>query len=155
MNKRGVSPLIATMLLLFFALGLGVIVMNWGRSQIEAASTCAIDIGFHMIELNNIEEICYAGRGTEGYIHFIVENGPSIDIEGVQLSIIGSKKIYNLELKDKIKTGYSLLKDIPYDFDNFGSIRQIKISPKIILYEGESTLLCPEQALTIENIRSC
>ena len=155
MDKRGVSPLVATILLLFLAIGLGVIVMNWGRSQVEAASTCAVNIGFTVVELNEIQEVCYAGRGADGYIHFIVENGPSIDIDGIQLSIIGTKKIYNLELKDKIKTGYSLLKDIPYDFDNFGDIRQIKILPKIVLYEGEDALLCAEQALVLEDIRSC
>ena len=155
MNKRGVSPLIATILLLIFAIGLGVIVMNWGRAQVEAASKCTIDTGLTVVELNNIPEICYAGAGEKGYIHFIVENGPHIDIAALQIRVIGTKKVYNTEIKEPIQVGYSLLKDIPYNFNQFGKIRQIKISPKVILYPDEAPILCPEQAIIIEDIRSC
>lgn len=35
MRKRGVSPLIATVLLIAFAVALGAIVMNWGRTYVE------------------------------------------------------------------------------------------------------------------------
>ena len=155
MDKRGVSPLIATVLLLIFAIGLGVIVMNWGRAQVEAASKCAIDTGISVVELNNIPEICYAGAGEKGYIHFIVENGPNIDIEVLQIGIIGTKNVYNAEIKEKIQAGYSLLKDIPYNCDKVGNIRQIKLTPKISLYPGEDPILCPEQAIVIGEIRSC
>ena len=155
MNKKGISPLIATILLLLLAIGLGVVVMNWGRAQVEAASKCAINTGLKIVELNNIPEICYAGAGEKGYIHFIVENGPNIDVEALQVRVIGTEKIYNTEIKETIKVGYSLLKDIPYDFNRFGNIRQIKISPKIVLYPGEDPILCPEQAITIGEIRSC
>jgi len=34
-NKRAVSPLIATVLLIAFAVALGAIVMNWGRGYVE------------------------------------------------------------------------------------------------------------------------
>jgi len=34
-NKKGVSPLIATVLLIAFAVALGAIVMNWGRTYID------------------------------------------------------------------------------------------------------------------------
>ena len=36
MNKRAISPLIATILLVLFALVLGAITMNWGKSYVEA-----------------------------------------------------------------------------------------------------------------------
>ena len=155
MNKRGISPLIATIILLVFAIGLGVVVMNWGRAHIEAASVCTIDTGLKIVELNKIPELCYSGRGSNGYIHFIVENGPKIGIESIQLNVIGKKGVYNAEIKEKINIGHSLLKDVPYNFDEFGDIRQIKILPKIILYPGEPAILCPEQAVSMENIRSC
>ena len=35
MNKRALSPLVATMLLVVFALVIGTITMNWGRSYVE------------------------------------------------------------------------------------------------------------------------
>lgn len=36
MNKKAISPLIATILLVLFALVLGVITMNWGKSYVES-----------------------------------------------------------------------------------------------------------------------
>lgn len=35
MNRRAISPLVATMLLVVFALVIGTITMNWGRSYVE------------------------------------------------------------------------------------------------------------------------
>lgn len=37
-NKRGISPLIATIMLLAFAIALGSIVMTWGKDLIESAA---------------------------------------------------------------------------------------------------------------------
>ena len=129
--------------------------MNWGRAQVEAASKCSIDTQMSIVELNSVPEICYGGSGENGVLHFIIENGPNIDIDELQLSVIGAKSAYNLEIKESVQQGYSLVKDIPYNFNEFGSIRRIKIIPKVILYPGDEPILCPEQSIILENIRSC
>jgi hypothetical protein len=129
--------------------------MNWGRAQVEAASKCAIDTQMSIVELNNVPEICYGGEGENGVLHFIIENGPNIDIEELQLSIIGAKSAYNVLIKESVQVGFSLVQDIPYDLNAYGSIRRVKISPKIVLYPGEDSILCPEQAIILENIRNC
>jgi flagellin-like protein len=38
MNKKGLSPLIATLLLVIFAIALGSIVMSWGKEYVEQAT---------------------------------------------------------------------------------------------------------------------
>jgi len=38
MNRRGLSPLIATVLLVVFALVIGTITMNWGKSYVDKIS---------------------------------------------------------------------------------------------------------------------
>lgn len=48
MNNKGLSPLIATVLLVVFALVIGTITMNWGRSYVEkikSASEAEPEIG--------------------------------------------------------------------------------------------------------------
>jgi len=35
MNKKALSPLVATILLVVFALVIGIITMNWGKSYVE------------------------------------------------------------------------------------------------------------------------
>jgi len=155
MNKKGISPLISTVVLLLFAIILGLIVMNWGKGQVEAASKCPADAGLKIVELNNIPEICYAGTGENGYIHFIVENGPRLDIGGIQMTVIGTKKVYNVNIKKPVKMAHSILRDIPHDFNEFGDIRQVKIYPKISISPGEDPVLCTDQAIVLDKIRSC
>ena len=41
LNKKAVSPLIATVLLIAFAVALGAVVMNWGRSYVETTAKYA------------------------------------------------------------------------------------------------------------------
>lgn len=155
-SKKALSPLIATILLLVFAVGLGIIVMSWGKARVEAGSTCPVILDLNFIELNNQPQFCYSGSGANGIVTFIVENGYGADISSLQLRIIGTKQIYTVELPGSgIKKGDSLMKTSPYNFDLFGDIRQVKVTPRAVLYPGESPLSCPEQALTIENIKPC
>ena len=155
-SKRAISPLLSTIILIFLAISIGILVMNWGRAQIEVGAKCAIDSEMQVVYLNGLPQVCYEGSKDSGYISFIIENGASVDVEKVQLRIIGGKKVYSTEMKDSfMKKGDALMKTIPYNFDLFGDIRQIKITPKISMYPGESADLCPEQALIIENVKEC
>ena len=38
MNKKGLSPLMATLLLVIFAIALGSVVMSWGKEYVEEAT---------------------------------------------------------------------------------------------------------------------
>jgi len=155
-NKRAISPLIATILLVILASALGIIAMSWGRAQLEEGSYCPVAIGLRFIELNNEAQVCKAGTGDNGVITFLVENGANVDVHSLNFRVIGTKDIYTLELPESdIPKGYPLLKNVPYNFNLFGEIRQIKITPRIVLFPGEYPALCPEQALIIEDIKNC
>jgi len=156
MNKKGISPLIATVVLIILAIGVGVIVMNWGRAELEVRSKCAVDTELKIVTLNNEPQICYSGSGDSGFIKFIVENGPNVDIGSLLFTSIGSKKPYNTELSgSSIEKGYTIQKTVPYNYNLFGDIKQVKITPKIIVYSAEPSLICTEQALVLENIKPC
>ena len=155
-NKRGVSPLVATLLLVLLATALGVVAMSWGRAQLEEGSYCPVAIEMKVIELNQEPQICYAGKEETGFVKFLVENGPNVEVHSVNFRVIGAKDIYVVELPDSsMKKGYPLLEEVPYNFNLFGDIRQIKLTPRIIVFPGEDPVLCPEQALIIEDIKVC
>ena len=154
-GKRGVSPMVATFLLLALAIGLGVLVMNWGRASLEESARCSVEIGMNVIMLNQQPQVCVGGSGEHGYVTFILENGAIIDIEKLQIRAIGSKKIYTRDVPESdIERGNALQKTMPYNFDLFGEPKQIKFTPKIELFSGE-LISCPEQAIIIEEIRRC
>ena len=98
MNKRGIAPLVATLLLISFAISLGVVIMNFGRAQVELEAQCAIDIGLRLAEIGGKEDICFNQGKSE--IRFTIENGVNIDVEGLIVNIIGTEKADTFELND-------------------------------------------------------
>lgn len=155
-GKRGISPLLATVLLLVLAVGLGIVVMNWGRASLEAKAQCSVNLGMRVVEVEGLSQICYSGSGADGKISFIVENGANADVSQLQLRIIGSKRVYVSDLADSsIARNYPLMKTIPYNFDLFGEIKQIKLTPKVVLFPNEPPLVCSEQAIVVEKVREC
>ena len=154
MNKKAISPLLATVLLIVAAIFLGVIVMNWGRAQVEAGAKCSIATDMELVEIGGVEQICYS-RSENGFIEFTVENGVSVDIEKLHFRVIGTKKVYTTELSGAIEKAGALKQTVPYNVKLFGDIKQLKITPKIILYPDEPSVLCDEQAITVEKVREC
>jgi flagellin-like protein len=152
MNKRGMAPLVATLLLIAFAVALGVVIMNFGRAQVEMEAECTINIGLKFSEVGEEEQFCLDKASNQ--LFFIVENGINIKVEGLVINIIGSKKAVTYDLGDaKIEKAGAYMKYVPYDVNEIGELRQIKIIPKVVMYEEE--LICREKAIVMEKIRDC
>jgi len=151
-GKRGIAPLLATALLIVLAIGLGVVVMNFGRAQIEVAAQCSVDIGLKAVALGGRQQLCL-DRATD-QLFFIVENGKHLPIESLRLRVIGEKAILAQDLESsRIDKEGTLLMYVPYPFAQYGQIRQVRLTPQVSLYD--EVISCAEQALTIENVRDC
>ncbi|MCX6710804.1 MAG: hypothetical protein NTZ02_01820 [Candidatus Woesearchaeota archaeon] len=96
-GKKGVSPLIATVLLIAFAVALGAVVMNWGKSftteTINYAETssatsvgCTLDVSLTAVQIGGNPQICY--NESEHRIDFIVRNNGNRDIDDIELQVI-------------------------------------------------------------------
>ena len=149
-DRRGITPLMATLLLLSFAVAVGVVVMNLGRAQVEDGAQCAIDIGLHLAEIGGQQQICYDASTQK--IKFTIENGVNIKVEGLIVNVIDSGKAESFELNEAkmIKAGTYLGS---VNFKAGGGIKQVKIIPKVVLFDVEQ--VCAEKALVVENIRNC
>ena len=151
-GKEGVTPLMVTMLLLSLAVAVGVVVMNFGRAQVEENAQCAIDIALQLSSIGGQEQLCYdAGKKA---LSFTVENGVNIKVEGLIINIIGSEKAETFELNDAklIKAGTYVGK-VAFDIVTGGQIKQVKITPKVVLYDTEQ--ICSEQAIVVESVGNC
>ena len=152
MKKRGIAPLVATLLLISFAIALGVVIMNFGRAQVELEAQCPINVGLKLAVIGGNEDICYDQAKKE--IKFTIENGVNIKVEGLLVNIIGTEKADTIELNDaKITKGGAYIGRAKYDKTISGEVRQIKISPKVLLYDEEQ--ICTEKALMLEKITNC
>ena len=151
MDKRGMAPLVATLLLIAFAVALGVVIMNFGRAQVEMEAQCTIDIGLKFSNIGGEEQFCFDATTNE--LAFTLENGVNIKLEGLIVNIIGTKKAVSSELKDPIGKAATYMKRVPYNVNEVGTVRQIKIVPKVNMYDEE--LVCGEKAIVLEKFRNC
>lgn len=152
MDKRGITPLMATLLLISFAVAVGVVVMNFGRAQVESDAQCPVNIGLDFSVVSSEKQVCYdAGKKD---LSFTVENGVNTNVDGLVINIIGTKKAETFEINDaQITKAGVYLGHVNYDTSVSGDIRQVKISPKVTLYDSQE--VCSDQALVAENVKSC
>jgi len=149
MNKRGIAPLVATLLLLSFAVALGIVIMSFGRAQVELEAKCPINIG---LKLSKDSPLCYDTSNKE--LKFNVENGVNINVEGLVVNVIGSQQAQSFELNNaKIDKAGTYAGKTEYDSSTSGEIRQVKITPKINLHDNEQ--VCTDKALVVEEIKAC
>ena len=166
MNKKAVSPLIATVLLIAFAVALGAVVMNGGRTYVEDTAdkarvtsdtkvTCSMDIRMEYLTLNGVKQICY--NESQDMISFTVVNTGTMKIEKLQAKVYGSKSIYvNSSLDNSsISASYPLKTNITYDFDNYGDIQKVSLTPAIKVSGLNDPVLCADNSLDQEDIREC
>lgn len=168
MNKRAVSPLIATVLLIAFAVALGAVVMNWGQSYVKETADdvrlksdkdikCSTDIGIDIYSPSGIPRLCYGGEGTSGYLSFTLVNEGTEDIESISLTVEGTLDIYNNRSINgsSIPIGDAKKFNITYDYTDNGPVSSIRIVPEILV--GGQTTACGGRALErpVSRITNC
>ncbi len=135
MNKRGVSPLTATLLLIVLSAVLGAGVMSAGKSYIEERaefvkgtpiSSCA-EAMVNFITVGNDPQVC-VDIATK-MLKFFVESAKGVS--QVQLRIVGSDDILTKEnlLSSPLTAGESRKFEVPYE--GIGEVRQVKLTPYV------------------------
>ncbi|RLE37460.1 hypothetical protein DRJ17_06545 [Candidatus Woesearchaeota archaeon] len=163
-RKKAVSPLIATVLLIAFAVALGAVVMNWGRSYVETTAEyaergsdiqilCSRDINLKVVD--GVENsLCY--NDTEKQINFMLENAGTIDIEGLQVTVIGASDIDTTDLDNAtIEIGHIKRFNVNYNNDTMGEILEIKFVPMIETTTTQTSVPCANSPLRKTDITEC
>ncbi len=153
-GKKGISPLIATILLIAFAVALGAVVMSWGRDpdlhgldqeMVEACRGVSIDIE----KIGGVEQISYIN--ADRIVRFTVLNSGSRDISQLMVTIIGDRETYVADLRDSsIRIGHPFSREINYNINIYGEIMKVRITPRI-RHEG-STVACTRNSIEFEKI---
>lgn len=151
-NRRAITPLMITMLLISFAVAVGVGITRFGEAQLEKGAECAMETTMKLSSISGAKQLCYNSAAKK--ISFTVENGLNTNIDGLLVNIIGSEKADTFDLSNaKLTKAGSYVGNLPYDSGVNGEIRQIKITPKIPQPEGEA--ICVEQAIISEQVPAC
>jgi len=143
-NKKGVSPLIATVLLIAFAVALGAVIMNWGRGFVQdrtadveqttkIETSCALDVQLKVSEIGGTPQICFGGSSTDGFLEFTLDNQGRKDIKEIGIVIKGQTGLYqNSSLNGTtIIAGGALYRNMTYDYSSYGAIEYVRFVPKL------------------------
>ena len=158
-NRKGVSPLVATVLLIALSVGMGVAVMSWGEDYIEGhaefvqggqevPSTCDV-VDFSVIEVGGESQLCQEG----GIIKSLIENGPDANINDFHVRAVGEGGLFVQDgvLVDFLPLGSAT--PVSFRVGDIGMVKQIKFTPSIMI--ADEKVLCTKQAVIIEDIRVC
>jgi flagellin-like protein len=159
MDKRGVSPLIATILLILMSVGMGVAVMSWGEEYIEekaefvqgvqeTLTSCDL-VALSVVKIGGVDQLCVSG----GVIRGIIDNGPDANVKDIRARVIGQSGISVDEsiLEAPLPRGSAA--QVVIESGDVGAVSQVKLTPSIMM--GGKTVACTKQALSVENIRNC
>lgn len=146
-NKKAVSPLIATVLLIAFAVSLGAVLLTYLTSFGECSGT--------EIEIPTVSgepQVCYNTQTNK--LEFTVENTGSESIEYLKLALTGALSVENIEVDRTIPRSDTEKISIDYKLQALGKIQKLKITPVVI--EDNEEIVCPNQkAITVEGIPDC
>lgn len=151
MEKRGISPLIATVLILGFTVALAAIIMTWGtgftkkiQEQTEETSsiqiTCATDVVF------DIKSACEAA--TDGEYKITIANNGNKKIDGFQIRFYKAldnvlTKNYDFDLNSDGIEAFGIESDTEASgYTGNKEVYQIEVIPKITV--GSKSITCAQ-----------
>ncbi|NTV23002.1 MAG: hypothetical protein HGA85_01330 [Nanoarchaeota archaeon] len=170
MLKKAVSPLIATVLLVAFAVALGAVVINYTTSStndltaktdqlISHSLTCSIDMTINLVKVDDTDLICYNRSGTDN-LEFVVENIGEKDAAGLQIFVLDQdnnpytlNSLVPVDKHERAKFNISL-KSPPLGFNIIFPPQKIEIKP-IIKATADSVDLCTDRVIEVEDIEVC
>ena len=162
-GKKGVSPLIATVLLIAFAVALGAVVMNWGRGYVEdtadfASKTsnregrCSTEIDLEIIKIGGKKQVC-VDNGTNT-VNFTIQNSGSVEVKGIRIQAIGNtSSIASLVMNESFETAVPKRRYMNYSYSGNGTVSQVRFTPLIEV--DEAKVWCAQNVLKVEDVTIC
>jgi len=158
-NRRGITPLVATVLLVAFSVGLGALVMSWGEDYIAQKAEFAQGTGevksdcdaakISIIKIGGQLQACVAPTG----IQLWVDNG-DVDLSNIHARIAGTQGIdvkQDILMAPLVKS--NSVKSIVSYKSEIGQVLQLKLTPKV--WTGTKEVMCTNNALEIESLPNC
>ncbi len=147
MHKKAVSPLIATVLLIAFAVSLGAVLLTYMTSLGECGG-----VSIEVAELEGESVVCFNSNTNK--LDFTLENSGREDVEYLKLTLTGALNVDNTDVTRAIPRSETEKISVDYKMQYLGKLQKLKIVPVVI--EDDEEVICPtEKTLTIEGIPEC
>ena len=138
--KKAITPLISTILLLIFAIGLGSLVISWGDSQVIGGCQ---EVEMQITSLNNYKQLC----SIEGNIQALLENNGQTFLKDIRIITLYTDNVESNDYMASIKPGS--FQRFNFFVDDISEVLKIRLIP----FNGDT--LCTEKRVEFENIGDC
>lgn len=113
LGRRGLSPLIATILLIAFAAALGTLVMSWALPGERVGSVCD-EVSVEFQQLSDASAICYSQNTRE--IRFVVANNGDHTISYLRLRAVNRNlEVTEEDVRADLQPGRAGTFNVPYE----------------------------------------
>ena len=160
-SKKGFSPLIATVLLISFAVALGAVVISSfqerlpldAETSVSVAETgCSSQVRMEISNLNDNPHLCYGEDGSERYVYFGLDNVGEKDIKRIHLGIHGDSAVYTntgLDVTKMIAGVGATRQNVSYSYEEYGALQQVVLTPIVETEKGEE--VCSDSSIRIDS----
>ncbi len=155
--------MVATMLMIFFAVALGTVIMTWGTSyaaqqgDIEAKTEEAtIKCDKFVLLHHNPANVC--ASSIKKRVSFTLKNDGQIAVNGLKIALIGQNNFETtvFDLDDvNLQAGEERAFNQNYDYARLGHLLQVEVHSKIFFRDSTTQYHKCAQKLVIENIEKC
>ena len=148
-SKKGISPLIATVLLIAFAVALGAVVMNVSAGLIkEQTKTPSADCSTLALDIFTVREkpqVCFADK----VITYRLTNNGAQKISDVKVQIVGEREVVQGTLGSQMAPADIKESSISYSVAKNGDIISARFIPL------SDATLCQEQSVSVDEVKDC
>ena len=149
MTKKGVSPLIATILLISFVIILAILILFWyfnviseetEKTDITEQQACATQVEF------SVSQVCYSGTS----VFFKVQNNGLVGVS--RFKVIVTDETTGATQSYETSEGVAVAERKQLSIDPTINVDKIGITPFIMVGSG---IYCDEKTAEITNILAC
>lgn len=144
MSKQGVSPLVATVLLIAFAVAIGAVIVTYTSGL---AKCTAIQVT--VVAQDALPKVCLDVQ--QKAIHLTLENGPDEAVYGFKATLFGRNEIINTDIIEPFGKAQTKRILIPYNVGTSGELEKVRLLP----LQNEEVVCPVEKALEVEGIPEC
>jgi len=150
LGKKGMSPLIVTIILIAFAVALGAMIMNWSSDVVAMHEPSCATSGLEIQKAFGRDMICFDDVANK--LKVTIKNSGSTDIS----SIMFRRILSNFQSQDNVLPNSALKTGEIYDA-SIGFVMEDKVHVEFIpkIKKGQNTLVCQDNALIFEKIEPC
>lgn len=169
--KKAIAPLIATVILVGFAVALAALVIDWHAGYLEETQetakegssrkiSCSLLLNFNIATVHGEQQLCYNNETEK--IEVSVDNGDDVTIDEVYIRLLnnesegfGPDRLQDIS-EQNITLGEGQVKKGFYNYseEDNGTIEEVTIFPALLI--DDVIKLCGESSVTVEGpINEC